>query len=191
MSEATSHGGHGAVRHPTPILQWWLPRGASFVAPLSVMHHSAPGFFCAWKTPAQHFSIIPESVFNGWMNFQPFNSLNNRKLSCSQEHVHWLRKEPCCFHSPKVPWCRRAEILCHPWAPSSVYRGPQRGRDSYSRGCISSPHSLLPRCVGMWASFQPFPSGQLLAYLTYLPKAQDRGYRKALNHSRDCVVSQL
>lgn len=77
--------------------------------PIQSQNFSVPG-----KTLAQCFSIILGSVFNGWVGFQPFNSLNSRNFNCSQESVHWLRKKTLLLLFPKNHWQRMAaaSIIC-------------------------------------------------------------------------------
>ena len=181
--------GNTQLSHHTLILQKWLPRGL-LSWHLSLLHTTQPqNFSVPRETPTQPFSIILGSIFNGWVSFQSFHSLNSRNLNCSQESVQWLREGPYCFHSPQI---FSHKIAVHPSASSLVYGGfPRVAGIPVPGTCISSSHSLLPREIGSWASFQAFLSGQLLAHLTYFPKAQDRGPKKALKHSGCCAVSQL
>lgn len=126
-----------------------LASRAAPLPPLPAAHHLAPGFLCAGRNLCPTFQSILASIFNRWVSFKLFNSLNSRNLNCSLESVLWLRGSP----SPKISWHRAAE------APAIRQHPARRLRSSCPVACFSHPHLLLPRQAGPWASVQPLPLG--------------------------------
>lgn len=176
---------HTPHSHPAEM----APKGASFMAPLPAAYHPASEFLCAQRNPYPTLQYHPREHFQWVSEFPIFSFLKQQKSQLFPGVCAALREGLYCLHSPQI---FSHKIAVHPSALSPVYGGfPREAGTPVPGTCISSSHSLLPRETGSWASFQAFLSGQLLAHLTYFPKAQDRGQRKALKHSGCSAVSQL
>lgn len=177
---------HTPHSHPAEM----APKGASFMAPLPAAYHPASEFLCAQRNPYPTLQYHPREHFQWVSEFPIISFLKQQKSQLFPGVCAMAQRRALLL--PFSPQIFSHKIAVHPSAPSLVYGGfPRVAGIPVPVTRISSSHSLLPREIGSWAFFQAFLSGQLLAHLTYFPKAQDRGHRKALKHSGCCAVSQL